>query len=61
MKALLGKFVEVRAERVKEPNIYMRPVFRVNEVRAVEFPPLRPQPQPQPQQPELQPQVEGGV
>jgi len=59
LEALLGKFVEVRAERVKEPNIYMRPVFRVNEVRAVEFPPLRPQPQPQP--PELQPQVEGGV
>jgi len=56
--------VEVRAERVKEPNIYMRPVFRVNEVRAVEFPPLKPVPQPQPQpgpEPELRPQAEGGV
>jgi len=60
MEALLGKFVEVRGERVPEPNIYMRPVFRVFEVRAVEFPPLKPQPQPE-RQPELQPQTEGGV
>ncbi|MEW5935153.1 MAG: S-layer homology domain-containing protein, partial [Bacillota bacterium] len=60
LRTLLGKFVEVRGERVKEPNIYMRPVFRVNEVRAVEFPPLKPQPLPQPH-PELQPQSEGSV
>ena len=54
MGALLGKFVEVRAERMPEPNIYMRPVFRVNEVRAVEFPPLKPRSEPQPEpQPEF--------
>ena len=38
MESLLGKFVEVRAERVAEPNIYMRPVFRALEVRGAEPP-----------------------
>lgn len=41
MEDLLGKFVEIRAERVPEPNIYMRLVFRATEVWAVEFPPLK--------------------
>jgi hypothetical protein len=64
MKTLLGKFVEVRAERVKEPNIHMRPLFIVLEVRAAELPLLKPVPLPQPQpgpEPELRPQAEGGA
>jgi len=64
MKPLLGKFVEVGAERAPEPNIRMQPVFRVNEVRAAELPRLKPQPRPQPQrklQPEPQSQPESGV
>lgn len=47
LKANLGQLVAVRGQALKGPNIYMRPVFRVVELR-----PLERQPEPTPQPPE---------